>query len=74
MALKDWKKKGLNTWVDGHHRLKIIKMRSKHITFLKPYGIIIEYYYEHEVNSERLNDFKTMKEALKFAKSYMRTH
>jgi len=68
MALKDWKKldddKSMKRWIktDNAYIRDVVK--------IKYYSHIIEVHYG---NNNR-QDFKTKSQALKFAKSYMRTH
>ncbi len=70
MALKDWKKvskdeRGTQVFHKGNKRVSVYR-----ITNLSIYGVLT--YSVGETGSNK--SFKTKAQALKFARSYMRTH
>jgi len=70
MALKDWKKVGSSkySWVRKDDKWAVI-------SFTKNYkDAVTLYYYDIKEDKEHERIFKTKSQALKFAKSYMRTH
>ena len=73
MALKDWKKVGINkmlvTYMNKNDTSKIIHIRT--IVTTKKSKLVIEK-YETLINWKYINDFKTKPQALAYAKSYMR--
>jgi len=78
MALKDWKKRRYGIEWDTKDSLKNIRVRRQGGTSL---WLVVIGFYEREGNSsfnilmrEDEKPFMNKLEALKFAKSYMRTH
>jgi len=80
MALKDWKQniQGRSMW-RWKHKDKIAEIEVE----TKQYPLLSDKYYTVSVNVFKYNNknitasydrFKTKSQALKFAKSYMRTH
>jgi len=76
--LKDWKKIGKDYWINkSRHAIKIGKTRVPISAFgtgdRVEYNVSIGYIAGNFVE-DYSNYFKTKSQALKFAKSYMRTH
>ncbi len=70
MALKDWNKVGINYWKRYHPtelELKIFRNMSTGIWNVTVKKFFSNYYFVDK-------KFKTKTQALRYAKSYMRTH
>jgi len=78
MALKDWKKVGKDEWTNGSKRIYIYEIdsydksfpKNKYRVEIRPLKTSVMYGYGGDIGG----DTKTKSQALKFAKSYMRTH
>mgnify|MGYP000951216673 CR=1 FL=1 len=71
MALKDWKKVGKNQWNSKFVNLSIEPLNDSHV---KGWKYIINVYNFHDDKDIVSKMIKTEKQALSYAKSYMRTH
>lgn len=67
MALKDWKKISEYYYIDKFHSKQLFIRKNNY----SKYNV---YSYSFNGNNEINKFFKTKSQALKFAKSYMRTH
>jgi len=70
MALKDWKKVGEYKWLKNNY-VEISLLEANAYT---PSKWSVYRYRMGDINMKYLKQFNTKSQALKFAKSYMRTH
>jgi len=71
MALKDWKKVGKEQWNKNFVNLSIEPLNDKYVMGWK---YILDVYDRNDDKTILYKYFKTKQQALKYAKSYMKTH
>jgi len=76
MALKDWKKTGKDDWHKFYHKGKKPSPPAKFYDGIFIVKAVDDRYYVNSFYSSTFptKSFKTKSQALRYAKSYMRTH
>lgn len=74
MVIKDWKRVGEDEWenIKINRRIRIEKVMYLGQKNYKEFGVYKDKIIQHDTFD--FDYFKTKSQALKFAKSYMRTH